>query len=40
MVHKYSHTSVYLLLATPVANAEEVLTTMQEDRRYILDIWA
>ncbi|XP_065882526.1 methionine synthase reductase-like isoform X2 [Dysidea avara] len=26
--------------ATPVATAEEVLTTMQEDRRYILDIWA
>lgn len=26
-------------LASPVATAEEMLATMQEDRRYILDIW-
>ena len=41
MLAIYHHWVILCLLsATPVAVAEEVLTTMQEDRRYILDIWA
>ena len=30
---------ITVILASPVAAAEETLATMQEDRRYVLDIW-
>lgn len=41
-IHHKQYTCIVwcvIILASPVASAEEMLASMQEDRRYILDIW-